>query len=263
MRFKSLALLAATIGIATSQAASAADIPARMPTKAPAAVPVIFSWSGWYAGLHAGYTWGRTSYVDVLGYNTIPGDNIRYNNDGFVGGGQLGFNWQSGMFVLGAEADVGYLGAEGSARAPASVLFFNGDTVASTKSDLYFTIRGRLGLAMNQWLLYATGGGIGINTRTSVVDTCFAPPCGGAIINATNERIRFGWTVGGGIEYALSSPWSVKGEYLYYDIGNQTVSAPNFFPPSTVPAFTWPFTTKQTGHIARLGINYRFGGMMP
>jgi outer membrane immunogenic protein len=142
---------------------------------------------------------------------------------------------------------------------PAGCTFFNCDTVASTQSDLYVTARGRLGVAFSQWLLYATGGYIGVNTTTSVIDNCFAAPCGGAVINASEKKFRNGWTVGGGAEVAISGPWTFKAEYLYYDLGNATIAAPAFFPPAAAPTAPFSWDTKTTGHIARIGINYRFG----
>jgi outer membrane immunogenic protein len=245
--------------------ALAADIP----MKAPVAVPVMapaFSWTGWYVGAHAGYDWGRTSFVDrgspaggVNAYNTVTGDNWTNRNSGFVGGAQFGYNWQANNIVFGVEADLGYLNAKGSGQAPAGVQFFNGDTIGATNSDFYATLRGRVGIAWSQWLLYATGGGIGINTKTSVVDTCFTAPCGFAVTNAVDQSFRVGWTVGGGIEVAVGGPWSIKAEYLYYDLGTKQLSAPAFFPPSTVPTAPFLWDTKTTGNIARVGINYRFG----
>jgi outer membrane immunogenic protein len=238
--------------------ALAADIP----MKAPVAVPVMapsFNWTGFYIGAHAGYNWGRTSVVDRDGYNTVPLDNWTYNNNGFVGGGQIGYNWQASNIVFGLEADLGYLNAKGSGTAPAGCRFFACDTVASTSSDFYTTVRGRLGLAWNQWMLYGTGGFIGINTNTSVTDNCITGACGLATINATEKTFRTGWTAGGGVEFAVSGPWSIKAEYLYYDLGNRTVSANAFFPPSTVPGALFRFDTNTTGNIVRAGINYRFG----
>ncbi len=248
---------AAVLTLAAS-AASAADIPVRMPVKAPVMAPAAYSWTGFYLGAHAGYAWARTTTVDRLGYNLIPGDTWSYNARGFVGGGQAGYNWQVGALVFGVEADVGYLGLSGSGLAPAGVLFFGGDTRGETKSDFYVTARGRLGFAIDNWLIFATGGLIGVNTRVSVIDACFIPPCGTAAINATSTSLRGTWTVGGGVEVGVGGPWSVKVEYLYFDLRSQTVSAPAFFPPAPAPLGTFPWDTRtDNGHIVRAGINYR------
>jgi len=244
--------------LALSGAALAADIPVKAPIVAPIMAPT-YSWTGWYIGAHVGYDWGRTSVVDRDAYNGRALDSWNYKTSGLVGGGQAGFNWQSGNFVFGLEADLGYLNAKGSGTAPAGCAFFACDTVASTNSDLYATVRGRLGIAWNQWLLYGTGGFIGINTKTSVVDSCATVPCGGATTNALDNSFRAGWTAGGGVEVAIGGPWSIKGEYLYYDLGSKTVSAPAFFPPIVAPGATFRWDTKTSGNIVRVGINYRFG----
>ena len=238
--------------------AAAADIPMKAPMVAPVMAPG-YNWTGFYIGANAGYNWGRTSFVDRDGFNTVPGDNWTNKNNGFTGGGQLGYNWQTGNFVFGLEADLGYLNAKGSGTAAASCTFFACDTVGSTSSDFYATVRGRLGLAWNNWMIYGTGGGIGINTRTSVIDGCFLAPCGFATMNATDTSFRTGWTAGGGVEVAVGGPWTVKAEYLYYDIGSKTVAAPAFFPPAAAPGATFNWDTKTTGNIVRVGINYRFG----
>src|SRR3981081_796237 len=99
------------IGILTLAAlpALAADLPARYPTKAPVMVASVYNWSGFYGGLHAGGTWGREPVADRLGDNTVPGDTWNFRANGFVGGGQLGYNWQTGALVFGFESDLGYL----------------------------------------------------------------------------------------------------------------------------------------------------------
>ena len=102
-------------------------------------------------------------------------------------------------------------------------------------SDFYATLRGRLGIAWNQWLLYATGGGIGINTKTSVVDTCFTAPCGARHHQRGRSELP-PWVDGRRRRRSRGRrPWSIKAEYLYYDLGSRQLSAPAFFPPSPVP----------------------------
>lgn len=238
--------------------AMAADIPMKAPV-AKAMMAPAWSWSGWYIGAHAGYAWGRTNVTDRDGYNTIPGDTWDFRTKGFVGGGQIGYNIWMNPLLIGLEADLGYLGLTGSGAAPAGCRFFNCDSIASVKSDLYATIRGRLGFTAGDVLFYVTGGGIGINQRTSLVDACFVAPCGFAVINAEDKSFRLGWTGGGGIEWHLpGTQWSVKGEWLYYDIGSKQLSGVNFFPPSPVPGLTWRWPTSSTGSLARIGANWHF-----
>jgi outer membrane immunogenic protein len=251
--------IAALLTVAAS-AASAADIPVQMPVKAPVVAAAAYNWTGFYVGGHVGAATMRTRTIDRIGYNVIAGDVWTYNSRGFIGGAQAGYNWQGGPVVFGIEADVGYLGVSGSAPAPASVLFFNGDTRGETRSDFYASVRGRLGLAIDNWLLYATGGWIGVNTRISVIDACFVAPCGAAVINATNTKFRSGWTAGGGVEvgFGVGSPWTVKVEALVFDLGTQTVAAPAAFPLLGIAGLTFPWDTRTIGAIARVGANYRF-----
>src|SRR5688572_23407288 len=103
-----------------SLSAHAADIPMKAPVAAPVMAPASFNWTGLYVGLHAGYNWGRTSFVDRDGYGTVVGDAWNYRTNGFLGGGQAGYNFQTGPVVFGVEADLGYLSAKGSAASPAS-----------------------------------------------------------------------------------------------------------------------------------------------
>ena len=203
---------------------------------------------------------GPHPVTDRDGYNTIVGDTWDFRTSGFVGGGQAGFNVWTNPLLFGVEADLGYLGLKGNGASPASCRFFNCDTVASVKSDFYATLRGRIGVtAGSDLLLYVTGGGIGINQRTSVIDTCFVFPCGFAVTSAEDSGFRFGWTAGGGAEWHIpGTQWSVKGEWLYYDVGGKTLSAPAFFPPAVAPAGTFRWDTKSTGNIARLGVNWHF-----
>ena len=253
--------VALTLGLLALGAvpAAAADLGSRMPVKAPIMAPIAYNWTGGYVGVNAGYNWGKTSFTDRDGFNTLVGDNWTNNNSGFTGGMQAGYNWQYNMIVFGVEADLGYLNAKGSGTAPASCRFFACDTVGSTSSDFYATVRGRLGLAFDRFMVYGTGGGIGINTKTSVIDNCSVGLCGAATTNASDSSFRTGWTAGGGIEFAVSGPWTIKAEYLYYDLGSKTVSAPAFFPPAAAPGANFNWDTKTTGNIVRLGINYRFG----
>jgi outer membrane immunogenic protein len=117
--------------------------------------------------------------------------------------------------------------------------------------DFYMTLRGRLGILFNQWLLYGTFGYIGADTTASVVTACTFPPCTVAV-NAQNESFRNGWTVGGGFETVFSGQWTLKLEYLYFDFGGINVTGV-----SNGNAYSWTLDTD--GSLVRVGLNYQFG----
>ncbi len=176
------ATLAATA--AASGAAIAADIPrGPAPYYSPASV---YNWSGVYAGLNVGYEWGKVA-------------NSSINPRGIAGGGQFGYNWQSGQFVFGGETDIQYSGAD--------------DTFAPYKfSNPWFgTLRGRVGVALNNILLYATGGLAYGDLK-------------GELVGLSESKTLTGWTGGLGMEVGFTPNWSAKVEYLYMDLGNRTYS---------------------------------------
>ena len=181
---------------------------------------------------------------------------------GFTGGGQAGYNWQTGAMVLGVEADIeafrlrastigtfqfpstlpGGLGGAPSFFTPAS----------SVSTDWLSTGRGRLGWANDHWLLYATGGVAVTNASVNQTIALQVP----FVWNASASSTRVGWTVGAGFEYAMTRNWSVKGEYLYLDFGNLNgvgVLTPAF------AGFVYTNSTHLTANIARVGVNYHFG----
>jgi outer membrane immunogenic protein len=210
------ALLIATI------AAQAADLP-QPSYKAPAySAPAYANWSGFYVGLNAGYGFG-TSTWDVPAVSTSP--------KGFLGGGTLGYNFQTGSWVWGAEGDFDFSTMKGSAAC--------GVGTCETKNSWLATARGRIGYAgWNNWLPYLTGGlAMGdIKANNSVLGT-------GA------SKTQIGWTAGGGIEYALWTNWSVKAEYLYVDLGK-------FGCGISCGAVSDNVSFK--ANIVRAGVNYRF-----
>jgi opacity protein-like surface antigen len=128
-----------------------------------------------------------------------------------------------------------------------------GDTRGKSSSDFYTTFRGRIGIALNCWLIYATGGGIGVNYETRVIDDCNTGNCGPDLIDAHTKGFNWGYTVGGGIEHAIGRHWSVKAEYLYFALDDQSFSGQNFFRNGP-----YGFTAETAGHIVRAGLNFRF-----
>ena len=195
--------LCGAAAITSAGAASAADYPR------PYATPYLVSvhnWSGPYLGGALGYQWGNTT-------------NNPARPSGIAGGVRGGYNWQTGAFVLGGEADLNVSGAE--------------DRFAAWKfSNPWFgTVRGRLGYAFGNVLVYGTLG-LAFGGR-------------GELGGASEPRTHSGWTAGAGMEVALTNAWSARVEYLYVDLSDR------------------PYGLTGSGHgfessLFRIGVNYRF-----
>jgi outer membrane immunogenic protein len=268
----------ALAALAVSGQAMAADLPAPV-YKAPVMAPAPwYDWTGFYIGLNAGYSWGRsaTNY-SVAG---VPVFSTATNMNGWVGGGQAGYNWQFNRnWIFGVEADLQATGQKGTAGFPgvsttfcppvvvAAVPCTTTATAGSLEQKLpwFGTARLRLGFEpADRWMLYVTGGlafGEIDTTGTVTTTTTTAFPGGPALATASAaaaasvNTTRAGWTVGGGAEWVISGPWTAKLEYLYVDLGTVT----NTF--TGLGAFA-PLATSSrvTDNIVRVGVNYRFGG---
>jgi outer membrane immunogenic protein len=244
-------VLVAIAGLGFVSSASAAD----MPTKAPVApLAVAYNWTGFYIGLNAGGSWGHqdNDLVAAATGATIFSNSDRLN--GFIGGGQLGYNWQVNQWVFGLEADFQGSGqkADGTYVIPPVVgaLVVPGLTAAYTdKLEWFGTVRGRVGYAQDHWLAYVTGGwAFGHGTLSG---TGTATPAG-AVTAFSASQDYSGWTIGGGLEWAFMDHWSAKAEYLYIDFGNGPTVAANAAGTLNI------VSNKMTDNIARLGVNYRF-----
>jgi outer membrane immunogenic protein len=212
-----------------------------------APAPQRCNWQGFYLGLNLGGAYATSDASDLDGYNLVT--DWAYDMSAFTGGGQAGYNMQFGKFVFGVEADAGYLGLDGTGVEPGSP---GSDTFARTKTDFYTTLRARAGFSVDCWLFYLTGGGMGASYEGKVVDDCVNGNCGGGFIDASSDGFRFGWTVGGGVEWALTRHWSIKTEYLYFDLANDRFSN------VTVAGNRVRFDNDTDGHIVRVGLNFRF-----
>lgn len=241
-----------------------------------------FSWTGFYAGVNAGYGWGNSDLRSASSCNLPAGTGylcdagtgaaglqraIDASNTGsgsleprgFTGGIQAGANWQAGTIVYGAELDFNAfnLNASRSATAPYTTGAPFRHTVSSTvDTDWLFTARARLGLALSNTLLYVTGG---LAMTDLQLSTSFRDNQGaGSVMDTSNSRLRTGWTVGGGAEFALNRNWTLKAEYLYVDFG--AVTTAGTIRNASFPGFTSPYSSSAdlTAHIARAGINYKF-----
>jgi outer membrane immunogenic protein len=257
------AILLAAIAAVFSQAALAADLPRKAP--APVVPPApIYNWSGFYVGLNAGWV-GSTSndisnsatlaLAGPLAAGSIPGT-VDLGYDGFIGGGQIGYNWQAGTWLYGLEADIQWSNADANTTiGPITRPGFVPITTAYSRSlDWLGTFRGRVGyLVMPQFLFYATGGlAYG---RTKLGNAFICPACAPATTTFSDTSdTRAGWTVGGGVEWMFIPRWSLKAEYLYVDLGDISTTIGAFGPPPSLLTST----VHDRLNIVRAGVNYHF-----
>jgi len=271
-------LLIATAALAASITASAhaADLPA---TKAPPEPPPPPTWTGFYLGVNAGYDWSITNTIQQTYLETLPGGFATQSALGnipglqsvktheFIGGGQVGWNYQWGRrLLIGLEADIqGLTGGAGTANlvsTNSATSFFKGQGTVGT-------VRGRLGYLINPaLLLYGTGGlayGQGTVSANYFGIWTLAPK------NVVNVQLNdyqtstlTGFTIGGGAEWEFLPRWSVKAEYLYYNLGSlQTPGVQLNYNSGKVAAFTTAQSNARfDGSIVRLGVSYhiKWGG---
>jgi outer membrane immunogenic protein len=243
----SVALVA--LGLGTS-AAFAADrpVPAYAPPPPP---PPAYTWNGCYVGASAGTSSGNSQH-----FRNSDGAPITESFDlsGFIGGGQLGCNWQWGAWVFGIEGDGSAVNKSGQGFELQPIPRPNTLWISETQERWFVTARGRLGLTNFWWfgdktLVYVTGGGAWAKIDASEWLTTTPQSTG-----HQESNTRSGWTVGGGIEYALGYGWSVKSEFLYADFGTFTT----FTSPPFNAANIFSRDVKVKDYIWRAGMNYKF-----
>lgn len=238
---KKFALAAAALILGTT-GASAADMAARPYTKAPMAVAAVYSWTGFYIGADVGYGWGRSTgtLTNVAGLFPAP---YSLDPSGVLGGGFVGFNYQVSNVVFGVEADwqASDLNQGGN--------FLDGGVPTygiRTKVQDYGSVRGRLGLAFDRWMVFGTAG-----YAWGSWDTSYAF-IGSAPFVTSSVSSNGGWTAGGGVEYAFADNWLGRVEYRYTDLGRA-----GFISAATNSAEAG---NRVTINDVRAGIAYKFGG---
>jgi outer membrane immunogenic protein len=255
-------LLLASTAVLCSGAVLASDLPPRVSSKAAmayAAAPAPFSWSGCYIGAHAGAGWSRTNISDPIGGSIAPaGDGIRVNGGaGFIGGGQIGCDYQfANNWVVGLAGDFSWANIQGQTDDP----FFSGKNAGSaltlqSRTDFFASATGRIGYAWDRYLLYAKGGVAWSHNKYDANNFFCGILIGGCYTNASDTQL--GWTAGGGLEWGFAPNWSALVEYDHYGFGTKNLT---FF--DTVHGFTFVFGVKQDIDVVKLGINYRFSGLL-
>jgi outer membrane immunogenic protein len=273
--------LASAGAVALAGAALAAE-----PLPPPPPPPPVFTWTGFYIGVNAGGHWGASDiFFDATDTSSLAvGGGIGVTQalglrpsvgargaSGFIGGGQIGYNYQINSIVLGIEAD--FDGATGTRTDTVvtsnAVLGFPGPliTTSSQRLDWLGTLRGRIGWdPIGGLMLYVTGGLAFGESRASFADiNVSAVP---VLFDFASSRRNVGWTAGGGAEYALPgawSNWSLKVEYLYYDLGRSsaTVFYQNIDLTGRPEFSSITGRVRHNGNIARAGLNYKFNWPAP
>src|SRR5215831_2914267 len=258
-----IALLAACFATGESFAADWPVTVLPQPYRPGPLLPV--EWTGLYFGVNAGYGWATgsstTDFVGALtGATTTPsgrgatelGNASAFGSSsprGGIAGGQIGFNWQAGMVVFGAEFDAQWSGQQGTA----AVVCLPACTAAETvKIRSLTTGRARVGLAFDWLMPYVTAGGALVNAQDNLTVTV-----GGVTGNFQSlSNTTLGWTAGAGVDIALSSNWSARLEYLHIRANDLNSAAP-------LPGFLGAGQVTESAafrdNIIRVGLNYRFG----
>ena len=254
-------LLLSTVALATvAGSAFAADLPSRRapPVYAPPPPIPVFTWTGFYVGAQVGYEFGKSNAVSFNNATGAVGDVNSASKDGVIGGGHIGylFSTQSlpvigslfgsnGGFGFGTGGVIGIEGDVDGTSARASYILPVAGVFNSANDRIQGSIRGRLGIAFDRVLFYATGGAAFGDLRNTY--TSFTT---GAVDQL--EHTRVGYTVGGGIEYAFTNNVSVRAEYRYTDFGSFTDNLAN----STGGVFN--VNHRETDNRVQAGVSYKF-----
>jgi len=235
VRILAAALAASTI----AGGALAADLPSRKaPPPAYVAAPApIFTWSGLYVGVNGG-GWFNNSRI-----NPFAGVSGKLGGGGALIGGTLGYNWQTASrVVVGVETDLDYR-TKATVTPPLSM--------SSSTNDGYLgTVRARLGYGFDRALIYVTGGLAYGNAAAP--NAIVSAPLAAFAVRTGSTGLQAGWTVGAGAEFAVTNNWSIKGEYLYADLGSKGIG---YTSGALLPVVV---NEKTADHVARVGANYRF-----
>ncbi len=228
------ALLPIAAAAALAGPAIASDLPYGPGSGAYAPAP-IFTWTGLYIGGQIGYAWAGNSLSAWGPFYSFSG--VNYTPNGVVGGAHVGYNLQYNQIVLGLEGDIDGTGVNKS--------YGWGPVTYSSQIPVEGTIRGRLGFALDRALFYVAGGAA-FASVTNTYQSWFG-------YDSINRSLA-GWTIGGGLEYALFNNWSVRAEYRYADFGSMTD-----YPFAAGPGVA--VSHRVTENAVRAGFSYKFDGL--
>ena len=266
---KKILIASAALATLIGTPALAADMALKAVPMAPACL-----WCGWYIGLNAGWVGSSGNNFSNAGTDTdggglgtvlaagaIPGS-VSTSVSGFIGGGQIGYNWQVSNWLVGLEGDFDGVSAKKTTTVvfPGSAAFVPFTTTYTRQLDWLSTVRGRVGvLASSNLLLYVTGGvAIGeVKTGNALICPVCAPPASTepTTVNS-NTNTKAGGTVGGGIEWMVAPHWSIKAEYLYANLGRTNSTITYTYGAASVSTLT--SSVRNSYNIARAGVNWHF-----
>ncbi len=234
-------LFAGAIALSAITPALAADLPAAPPPQAPAryvpAVAPVYNWSGIYVGINGGYAFGNSNWNSTSGFSPGTGN---FKIKGGLVGGTLGVNFQSGSFVYGIEGDGDWTNIKGNTSGGACA---GAGLFCQTSNDWLATFRGRLGYAFDRVLVYGTAGG-----AVGDVKGTFTSP----ILSLSTDSTQFGWTAGGGVEFAITDNVTAKAEYLFVDLSNGSLNC------TVAVCGTASVPVQFDASIVRAGLNFKF-----
>ena len=257
--------------------ALAADIPLKVPKTLVSTPPS--TWNGFYVGGNVGYGWGSNPTVTFspndsgLASLIGPGAPVGFRDSGALGGFQAGYNWQFNQtWLAGLEADFDLSNIKGSGASTSITPTLLGpaqfSSTASERINWFGTVRARLGyLPTSSFLVYGTGGfaygrvtqNASYINNSGVTIGSFNGSCNGngtTCYVGASARNASGWTAGGGLEYSVWKNWTVKAEYLYVNLGNNSFNE-NGIPAPNTSSFAVHFNDTAF-HVVRAGANYKF-----
>ena len=240
-------VLAASLVVFGTAAASAADLAPSYYKAPPPMLSPLYDWSGFYAGINGGWgtshnCWTRTA---TAGAAVLPVSEGCHDASGGTVGGQLGYRWQAGPWVFGLEAQGNWADFRGSNTS----LLFGGLATNRTKIDAFGLFTGQVGYAWNNVLAYVKGGAAVTDNRFDGLSTI-----GGFVTDTAGSNTKWGGTVGAGIEYGFAPNWSAAVEYDHLFMGSDNYAF------NTAGLATRNESIKQDADLVTVRVHYRFGG---
>jgi outer membrane immunogenic protein len=244
---------------------ASAPSPAPAPKKGSSSSSGDYNWGGFSLGASMGYSWGRsdTAFIPLPSaavFINLANQSLRLPTHGVIGGLQAGWDHQHNYWVMGLAVDFSGSGMQGHTSTTPIIQNngtpFPGAGFLSAKESTKWmsTVRGRVGIVADKKLLFYATGGAAFGRFIFGADTDFRP-VGTEFYIADISRVKVGWTVGGGIQYGVSTHWNMGWEYLYYSFPNEAF---NSHPNPPLPPFSINYNWGDRGNIVRFVTNYKF-----